>query len=446
MTTLYHEQYRPQFHFTARENWLNDPNGLVFYRGEYHLFFQHNPTGIEWGNMTWGHAVSDDLLHWRQLEHALLPDSLGTMFSGSAVIDHHDTAGFGAGALVLIYTAAGGTSDESNGQPFTQCLAYSNDGRTFTKYTGNPVLSHIADGNRDPKVIWHEPSKNWIMTLYLTGNDFAFYTSPNLKDWTHLQTMTVPGCDECPDFFPMAIDGDPAQVKWVWTAANARYLVGDFDGKLFTPDEVEAKPLAGDNYYAVQTFSEMPDGRRIQIAWLNGLEYPGMPFNQQMGIPVELTLRTTAHGLQLCAVPIHELENLRISAYMHDKADITPEIPLSISLENLKADGFDINIEIAVENSKRVKFILCGILVVWDSTSQMLNKQMPLPVTDGKIGFRALIDRASIEIFASNGASILIVKGLPLMNAPELSISSDGSNISVTKLEIYGLSGIYNFD
>jgi sucrose-6-phosphate hydrolase SacC (GH32 family) len=131
---------------------------------------------------------------------------------------------------------------------------------------------------------------------------------------------------------------------------------------------------------------------------------------------------------------------------MHDKADITPEIPLSISLENLKADGFDINIEIAVENSKRVKFILCGILVVWDSTSQMLNKQMPLPVTDGKIGFRALIDRASIEIFASNGASILIVKGLPLMNAPELSISSDGSNISVTKLEIYGLSGIYNFD
>ncbi|MEI6518748.1 MAG: glycoside hydrolase family 32 protein [bacterium] len=444
MTTPYKEKYRPQFHFTARENWLNDPNGLVFYRGEYHLFFQHNPTGIEWGNMTWGHAVSDDMLNWRQLDNALLPDSLGTMFSGSAVIDHHNTAGFGAGALVLIYTAAGGTSDESNGQPFTQCLAYSNDGRNFTKYAGNPVLGNIADGNRDPKVIWHEPTKNWIMTLYLTGSDFAFYTSPNLKDWTHLQTITVPGCDECPDFFPLTVDGDPAQVKWVWTAANARYLAGDFDGQLFTPDESEARPLAGDNYYAVQTFSEMPDGRRVQMAWLNGLEYPDeMPFNQQMGIPVELTLRTAVNGLRLCAAPIRELEKLRISAYAHDTAEITPEAPFNISLQDFNAAGYDADIEIIVGNAKQVEILLCGIPILWDSTAQMLNEKMPLPVIEGKIGFRALIDRASIEIFASNGESILVVKGLPQIDAPGLSILVRDESIILSRLEIFGLSSVW---
>ena len=200
---LYSETYRPQFHFTAERNWLNDPNGLVYFGGEYHLFFQHNPEGTEWGNMTWGHALSTDLLHWKQQPHALFPDTLGTMFSGSGVVDWNNTTGFRSPdaktpPLVMIYTAAGDTSPASKGQPFTQCLAYSNDkGRTWTKYTGNPILKQIAGGNRDPKVVWYAPTNQWIMALYLEKNEFAFFTSPNLKNWTLLHKMDVPGTDEC---------------------------------------------------------------------------------------------------------------------------------------------------------------------------------------------------------------------------------------------------------
>jgi len=158
---LYHETYRPQFHFTAKKNWLNDPNGLMYYKGEYHLFFQHNPSGIDWGNMTWGHAVSPDMIHWKQLDNAIYPDELGTIFSGSGVVDWSNTAGFKNGnkaVMVCIYTSAG--------DPFTQSIAYSNDkGRTWTKYADNPVLGHIVGSNRDPKVIRHVPTEKWIMAL-----------------------------------------------------------------------------------------------------------------------------------------------------------------------------------------------------------------------------------------------------------------------------------------
>src|SRR5579871_2097633 len=284
---LYDETYRPQFHFSPQRNWMNDTNGLVYYRGNYHLFFQHNPVGIEWGNMTWGHAVSKDLVHWEQLPDALTPDALGTIFSGSAVQDAENTAGFGRGrnsTLVALYTAAGGTSDASKGQPFTQCLAYSTDGgRVWTKYERNPVLKHLRGENRDPKVVWYGPTRRWIMALYLDGEDFALFSSPDLKTWSHLQDLKLSGGSECPDFFEMPVQGDANRRKWVFTAANGHYLVGDFDGNRFTP---EAGPLAADygaNFYAGQTYSDIPanDGRRIQIAWMSGGRYPEMPFNQQ---------------------------------------------------------------------------------------------------------------------------------------------------------------------
>ena len=281
--TLYNEKYRPQFHFTPQKGWTNDPNGLVFYKGEYHLFFQHNPFGTQRGNMTWGHAISHDLVHWKQQANAIGPDVRGTIFSGSAVVDNGNTAGFQSGeekTLVAIYTAAGGTSPESKGQSFTQCIAYSNDrGRTWIKYSGNPVVPHMVGGNRDPKVVWHSPTKQWIMVLFVDGNTFRFLASPNLKNWTILRDITVPGAAECPDFFEMRVEGELGPTKWVWTAANDHYVIGAFDGKRFIPEVMTQPGHWGQNYYAVQTYSGLPDARRVQVGWMNGGEYPDMPFN-----------------------------------------------------------------------------------------------------------------------------------------------------------------------
>jgi fructan beta-fructosidase len=237
---LYREPYRPQFHFSSRRGWNNDPNGLMYYRGEYHLFYQHNPYGWKWGNMHWGHAISRDLVHWQELGDALYPDALGTMFSGSGVVDWGNTAGLQTGeekTLVCIYTAAGDTSALSKGQPFTQCIAASNDrGRSWRKYEGDPVLGHIVAHNRDPKVIWHAPTGRWIMALYLDKNDYALFASPDLKGWTRICDVALPGCSECPDLFELPVDGEAANTRWVFWGANGTYRLGAFDGRGFVPE------------------------------------------------------------------------------------------------------------------------------------------------------------------------------------------------------------------
>ena len=311
---LMNEPFRPQYHFTAPKGWLNDPNGLVFYKGEYHLFYQHNPFGTEWGNMTWGHAVSKDLVHWKHLPNALEPDASGTMFSGSAVVDWKNTSGLGSKnnpPLVLLYTAAGGTNEASKGVKFTQGLAYSPDGRAFTKLTTNPILAHIEAENRDPKVFWHEPTKAWIMALYLDGDRFALFRSPDLKNWSRTGDVAILGSSECPDLFELPVDGDPKDKKWVFWGASGHYLMGEFDGYKFVPD---GKPLLngfGKNDYAAQTFSDEPKNRRIQISWMRGGKYPGMPFNQQMSLPRELKLLTSYATPRLATTPVKELEKLR---------------------------------------------------------------------------------------------------------------------------------------
>ena len=300
---IYHESLRPQFHFTSRTNWLNDPNGLVFYRGQYHLFFQHNPAGINWGNMTWGHAVSPDLLHWKQLDDAIAPDRLGTIFSGSAVIDWNNTSGLQTGQekpLIAIYTSAGGTSPASNGQPFTQSIAASNDlGGTFRKYDHNPVLGHIIGGNRDPKVIWHGPTKKWVMALYLDGDQYALFSSPDLKQWTKLCDISRFGSGECPDIFELPIEGLRGKSRWIFWGGNNTYLIGDFDGTKFVKESGPHRFEFGANYYAAQTYSDIPaaDGRRIQIGWMSGGKYPHMPFNQQMSFPGGVGAAANFRGL-----------------------------------------------------------------------------------------------------------------------------------------------------
>jgi sucrose-6-phosphate hydrolase SacC (GH32 family) len=443
---LYRETWRPQFHFTARTNWLNDPNGLVFYKGEYHLFFQHNPKGTKWGNMTWGHAVSPDLVHWTQLGSAIEPDALGTIFSGSAVVDWRGAAGFETGGekvIVAIYTAAGGTSDESKGRPFTQCIAWSADrGRTFKKYEKNPVLPHLVAENRDPKVVWHAPSGRWIMALFKDKNDFAFFASPDLKTWTHLHDITVPGCGECPDFFEMPVDGDPSKTRWVWTAANGQYLVGAFDGSRFTPEGGGPhRADHGGNFYAVQTYSDIPasDGRRIQIAWMNGGKYPRMPFNQQMSFPCTLTLRTLPEGIRMFRMPVREIETLRAKEHKWSGVDLKPgENPLA----GLSGDLFEIRAEFEIGGAAEVGLRVRGEPVAYsvkDKRLTCLGRSAPVEAEGGRLNLVVLADRTSLEVFAAGGRASMTTCFLPKPDDKSLAVYSAGGTARIVSLAVYEL-------
>lgn len=437
---LYQETYRPQFHFTPLKNWTNDPNGLVYYAGEYHLFFQHNPSGIDWGNMTWGHAVSPDLVHWKQLEHAIHPDQLGTIFSGSAVVDQRNTTGSQTGSekpIVCIYTSAG--------KPFTQSIAWSNDrGRTWTKYAKNPVLKHIVGGNRDPKVFWYEPTKKWIMALYLDKNDYALFESPNLKEWTKLCDVPLPGAGECPDFFPLGVDGDDNKTKWLFWGGNGTYRLGSFDGKTFKPETDSLRSLWGANDYAAQTYSDIPpkDGRRIQISWMNGGKYPDMPFNQQMSFPRELTLRTTAEGPRLHMLPVREIETIRGEKQSRTGLALKPG---NNPLAGLKGELWDIEAEIALGQAKEVLLTVRGEPIRYDvksGTLHCLGRSAPLQAA-GPLKLRVLVDRTSIEIFASDGRYPLCSCFLPDPADQSLSLAVQGGQAVVRTLNVYGLKSAW---
>jgi sucrose-6-phosphate hydrolase SacC (GH32 family) len=443
---LYRETYRPQFHFTSAKNWINDPNGCVYYEGEYHLFFQHNPSGNQWGNMTWGHAVSPDLLHWTQLPDALKPDALGTMFSGSAVVDHENTSGFGKGAkppLVAMYTAAGGTNPESKGKPFTQCIAYSNDnGRTWTKYAQNPVIKHVAGENRDPKVVWHAPTKQWICALYLDGDRFALFSSPDLKDWTKMQELSIPGTSECPDFFPIALDGDASKTKWILTAADNGYLVGDFDGHTFTSDGQTKRLDINNKYYAVQTFSDVPDGRRIQIGWLRDGVFPHMPFNGQMSFPTALELRSTEEGPRLYRAPIREIEALHDQHHEWKSLDLKAgENPLS----DVKGELFHIRAVIHPQDAKSVGFTIAGQRIAYDVGAQKLDAlgEAHVGLKDGRLTLELLVDRATIEAFVNGGERAMSSSFLPTLGDAPLSIFSEGGTAKIDSLDVWALKSTW---
>ncbi len=439
--------YRPQVHFTARENWINDPNGLVFYEGEYHLFFQHNPSGLNWGNMTWGHAVSSDLVHWRQLPHALETDAQGMMFSGSAVVDWHNTAGFQRGddpALVAVYTASGSALLRDKA-PDTQCLAYSHDhGRTWTKYPGNPVVPQITTGNRDPKVFWHAPTQRWIMALYVgqpgtheTCHTIAFLNSPDLKTWT--QTSRIEGFYECPDLFELPVEGAPGETRWVLFAADGRYRVGRFNGERFLPESAKLTGDWGGNFYAGQTYSDIPaaDGRRILIAWMRGGSYPGMPFNQQMTFPCELRLRAFPEGPRLCKLPVRELAQLRARTHLLEGRSVAPgEDPLA----GIDGDLLDIEAEIEVGTASEFGFVLREHRVAYLIGDRVLcvgARCAPLaPADGGRIRLRVLLDRASVEVFANDGCVALSNCFLPRPEARRASFFVSGGTARILVLKV----------
>lgn len=440
---LYQETHRPQFHFTAQKNWLNDPNGLVYYKGEYHLFFQHNPSGINWGNMTWGHAVSPDMVHWTQLPNAIEPDELGTIYSGSGVVDWNNTAGFQTGGektLVCIYTSSGEHAPKK--RPFTQSIAYSNDrGRTWTKYEKNPVLGHIVGANRDPKVIWHEPTEKWVMALFLDGNDYALFVSPNLKEWTRLCDIHLPNTGECPDIFELPIDGDVENTKWVFWGGNGNHLIGTFDGRNFNPESEVLRTEWGANCYAAQTWSDIPkeDGRRLQIAWMSGGKYPGMPFNQQMSFPCELTLQTTPEGIRLFRRPVKEIEKIHQKKHSWDNQELKPGENL---LSGISGDLFDIRAEIELGNAKEVGFTARGEKIQYDVASKQLSslgKSALLEPLQNKIKLQILVDRASLEIFGNDGRISMSSCFLPDLANTSLDIYASGGEATVVSLSVYEL-------
>lgn len=434
---LYREPLRGQFHFSSRRGWNNDPNGLVYFNGEYHLFYQHNPYGWPWGNMHWGHAVSRDLVHWQELGDKLAPDPMGPMFSGSAVVDWRNTSGLGVHgqpALVLAYTAAG--------NPAVQCLASSTDGRSFAKFAGNPVLKQITPGNRDPKIIWHEPTRRWIQTLYVEVDKMhtiQFFSSPNLKDWTYLSR--VDGYFECPDFFELPVDGETARRHWVLTAANSEYAVGSFDGTTFHPETPKLPGHRGAGFYAAQTFSDIPasDGRRIQIGWFQ-TETKGMPFNQSMSLPMELRLVMTADGPRLTWTPVRELAALR--ARSHRFADLAVDSETANPLASVSAELVELRADIEPGTAGQIVCSVRGADIVYDVRKQeieVLGHRAPAPLRHGRLRLTVYCDRTGLEIFASDGLTFIPKPFQPAPDNRTLRLSATGGAARAAMLEVHEL-------
>ena len=428
---LYREKLRPQFHFSSRRGWLNDPNGLVFSEGEYHLYYQHNPYGWDWGNMHWGHAVSPDLVHWRELPIAIYPRKFGDWaFSGSAVVDKHNTSGWRSGdeeLLVGAYTSTGRG----------ECMIYSNDrGRTWTEFEGNPVVKHQG---RDPRLLWHEPTRRWVMALYNEHDGkrwITFHTSPDLKQWTF--ASRIEGFFECPDLFELPVDGDRAKTKWVLTAASSEYLIGTFDGREFRPESEKLPGHRGESFYAAQTFSNEPQGRCVQIGW-GQIKTPGMPFNQMMSFPCELTLRTLPEGVRLCWQPVREIEMLRAKTA---RIEAQPLRPGANPLAQIAGELFDLRAEVTVGGAKEIGVAFAGIEAVYDvQTSELVcrGKRARLRAVGGKVRLQMLADRTSVELFGNDGELFMPI-ALPIGGQRGgLSVFARGGEAKIDALEVHEL-------
>ena len=439
--SLYKEKNRPQFHFTTRRGWINDPNGLIYHNGEYHLFYQHNPFERDWENMHWGHAVSRDLIHWTELPDALYPDKLGTMFSGSTVIDYDNTAGFNKGktpAMVAIYTAA---SSERQ----VQCVAYSLDnGCTFTKYSGNPIIDSKEMWNsadtRDPKVFWYAPTKHWVMVLN-ERDGHSIYTSVNLKNWKYRSHVT--GFWECPELFELPVDGDKNNTMWVMYGASGTYMLGSFNGEEF-------KPVAGKycyatgSIYAAQTFTNIPlgDGRLIQLGW-GRVSHTMMPFNGMMLLPTELTLRTTKDGARLVSIPVKETESLFKSVGRWNS--ITSSDANLRMKEFQDSDCLRIKTTIKLSHATDAGFNLFGQNIIsYDMNSNTLNDRFYSPQNPVSMELNAdiYIDRTSIEVFIDGGLYSYSMERRSDMNNKD-GFHFWGNRIEVKNLEIFMVKSIW---
>lgn len=382
----YGESLRPQLRFSQARGWNNDPNGMVYHDGEYHLFWQSNPFGPNWGNMYWGHAVSRDLVHWEELPHALVPRTMakGLCFSGSA---HVDDAAAGK-PMVAAFT------DTEAGE----ALAVSTDrGRTWRYLPENPVIPK-RDG-RDPKLVWYAPGRHWVIAVYtrIDKKDYVeFYSSPDLKTWT--LTSRIDGYFECPELFELPVDNDANAKRWVLSAADGRYAVGRFDGKTFVPDHPGKHRVHFGEFYAPQCFSRAPGGRVIQVGWAR-IDLPGMPINQAFTLPIELRLASTAAGVRLRAEPIRELETLRGVPVTVERLGLAEADPVIVKAP---AELLDIVIQAEVDRAKELRLRFGTNDLIYNVAGQTLDG-MPLPLEAGKLRVRVVVDRPLYEVVGGGG-------------------------------------------
>ena len=441
---FYKEPHRPQFHFTQKVGWNNDPNGMVYHDGTWHFFFQHNPVALPWGNMTWGHATSKDLLHWEQQPNKLFPSTMarGACFSGGATVDTNNTAGWGKNTLVAFLTDTG--AGES--------IAYSTDGgKTFTWYEGNPVVKHKG---RDPKVIWYAYDDNdkpldetakklgghWVMVVYDEHPEFkrnaAFYTSTNLREWTEQSHLS--GYFECTELFELPVDGDAKNTRWVVFAADAKYAIGKFDGRTFTPEHEGKHQVHWGPYYASQTFDNAPDGRKIQMGWLRIGSHAG-PYNQHFSFPHRLTLRTTNDGIRMFAKPIKEIEDLRSKSNAVKPQDLVADTPLKLPVSS---DLLDVRLTVELGTATTIELNLPGRTIRYDAKAQKLNGA-PLKPVDGRICIQVLADRSLTEIIGNDGRVYISGPGPAMQDVTEVSVHATGGKAKLVSFEAHELKSIW---
>ena len=475
------EPFRPAYHFTPPTAWLNDTNGMVYYDGEYHLFYQHHPDSTVWGPMHWGHAVSRDLVNWRHLPIALAPDELGTIFSGSAVIDWHNTAGFGPEAMIASYTYQDPDARQS------QAIAYSLDnGRTWTKYAGNPVIPPPANLRdfRDPKLLWYDNGRgggHWVMAL-AAGRAVLFYTSPNLLDWQPAGSFgfgygAMGGVWETPDLFELPVTGT-AESRWVLTVgigdnapasgSGTHYFIGQFDGQTFTSDNPKETVLWADygaDFYAAQSWSSAPDGRRIWLAWLNNWQYanqiPTTTWRGAMTIPRELRLVPTPEGIRLAQTAVPELTQLRQHKQHWHKVTLqsgTPFVPevssdrleIIAELETpIEANSLGIRLRLGEGEATAVGYTPKSQLLFVDRTTagqSAFNDNFasvhtaPFAPAEGLLKLHIFVDRASIEVLANDGLISFSEQIFPGAASVGVELFAEGTAVTVRNLEIYQLS------
>jgi sucrose-6-phosphate hydrolase SacC (GH32 family) len=452
----YNEINRPQFHFSPKKNWQGAPAGLLFYNGDYQMFYQYNPKGLDNTTLNWGHTVSKDLTHWKHLPIALSPnrDSTDkencTIFSGSAIVDEHNLLGKQSGddkTLILFYTAIN----------CGQHIAYSVDrGKSWTKLEQNPIIQFDEnDAARDPKVIWHEPSKKWIMLLYrktgkkMKTQGISFYTSDNLIDWewkSHLH-----GFSGTPDLVELQVTNRPEEKKWILFDSNGSYLIGDFDGETFSPKSPKMKSDYGKNYYAAQTLNNSNDGRIIQIAWMRGGKFPEMPFNGQMSFPSELSLTKLNTGYKLIRKPIKEIEQLHGKHYKWEDKDLIPGLDEN-KVKRVSGDCLHIIGDFDIKTSDNFGFMIRhgkkdpGIEVLYNvkrGTLSALGSTVPLMPIDNHIKLEILLDRTSLEIYANDGQAVVSNCYVSDKKSDKIVLYTNGGELGITKLDIYKMKTVW---